>query len=48
MHVPVEGKPFSIAEMRDVVMRLVAIMADVKESDVRDRVQNASELNAGV
>ena len=48
MHVPMEGKPFSIAEMRDVVMRLVAIMADVKESDVRDRVQNVSELNAGV
>ena len=39
VHVPQEGKPFSIAEIRDVVVRLVVLMADIKESDVRDRVR---------
>jgi hypothetical protein len=40
VHVPQEGRPFSIAGMTAVVLRLVALMADVKESDLRDRVQS--------
>ena len=40
VHVPQEGRPFSMAGMTAVVLRLVALMADVKESDLRDRVQS--------
>ena len=40
VHVPQERRPFSIAGMTAVVLRLVALMADVKESDLRDRVQS--------
>ena len=40
VHVPQEGRPFSIAEMRDVVLRLVGLMADVTESDLKDKVQS--------
>ena len=43
VHVPQEGRPFSIAGMRDVVLGLAGLMAEVKESDLRDRVQ--SHLN---
>ena len=39
VHVPQEGQPFSISGMRDVVLSLVGLMADVIKSDL-NRVQS--------
>lgn len=32
-HVPQDGRPFSIKEMTEVILRLVGIMVDTRESE---------------
>jgi hypothetical protein len=41
-HVPQEGKPFSISEMREIIVRLVGIMVNLQYpiiSDIPERKQ---------
>ena len=33
-HVPQDGRPFSIKEMTEVILRLAGIMVDIRESEV--------------
>ena len=33
-HVPQDGRPFSIKEMTEVILKLVGIMVDTRESEV--------------
>ena len=32
-HVPMEGEPFSIDEMTEVILRLVGLMVDIREKE---------------
>lgn len=34
-HVPQDGKPYSIKEMTEVILTLVGIMVDTRESEAR-------------